>query len=214
MTGGFAPLATRRTRHVGRRGVSPGSRGSPTSSANAASIFREHRSSPKTRLRHRARGRALRNGAPGDSDSSRACRVDDVTRHPARSPARERRSQRALIVARLQRRRRAPSMCWPFTARTSATAPIVSTGGSTRSSPTLEPGVPMLIGGDFNCWRPLLRVLFPGWRTLARGRTWPAQRPHSQIDHILGRGPWVSIEASPATAAAITWRSIADVELR
>ena len=49
---------------------------------------------------------------------------------------------------------------------------------------------PVLLVGDFNSWRPTLRAMLPGWRTLARGRTWPARFPHSQIDHILGRGPW------------------------
>jgi endonuclease/exonuclease/phosphatase family metal-dependent hydrolase len=54
----------------------------------------------------------------------------------------------------------------------------------------LEPALPIILAGDFNCWRPLLRALLPRWRTLVRARTWPARFPHSQIDHILGRGPW------------------------
>jgi len=49
---------------------------------------------------------------------------------------------------------------------------------------------PVVIGGDFNCWRPLLRTVLPGWRSAVRARTWPAWRPHSQIDHILLRGSW------------------------
>ena len=32
-----------------------------------------------------------------------------------------------------------------------------------------------------------MRTLLPGWRRAVRGRTWPASRPHSQIDHILVR---------------------------
>ena len=55
---------------------------------------------------------------------------------------------------------------------------------------SLEADVPVILGGDFNSWRPLLRVFLPGWSTLVRARTWPARRPHSQIDHLLGRGPW------------------------
>lgn len=55
--------------------------------------------------------------------------------------------------------------------------------------------LPVLIGGDFNCWRPLLRVVLPKWRSLLRARTWPAHRPHSQIDHLLCRGPWSVIDA-------------------
>jgi endonuclease/exonuclease/phosphatase family metal-dependent hydrolase len=54
----------------------------------------------------------------------------------------------------------------------------------------LDPSTPVILGGDFNCWRPLLRLFLPGWATLARARTWPGPRPHSQIDHLLGRGPW------------------------
>jgi endonuclease/exonuclease/phosphatase family metal-dependent hydrolase len=57
---------------------------------------------------------------------------------------------------------------------------------------SLDPGVPVLLGGDFNSWRPLLKLFLPGWRSLAKGRTWPAHRPHSQIDHIFGRGPWIA----------------------
>ena len=33
-------------------------------------------------------------------------------------------------------------------------------------------------------------AFLPGWRRAVRGRTWPAGRPHSQIDHVLvRRGP-------------------------
>jgi endonuclease/exonuclease/phosphatase family metal-dependent hydrolase len=55
---------------------------------------------------------------------------------------------------------------------------------------SLDPSLPVLLGGDFNSWRPLLRLLLPGWQSLVRARTWPARHPHSQIDHLLGRGPW------------------------
>ena len=43
--------------------------------------------------------------------------------------------------------------------------------------------------GDMNTWGPLVVTLFmPGWRRAVVGSTWPAWRPHSQIDHILVRG--------------------------
>jgi endonuclease/exonuclease/phosphatase family metal-dependent hydrolase len=43
--------------------------------------------------------------------------------------------------------------------------------------------------GDMNTWGPLVVTLFmPGWRRAVVGATWPAWRPHSQIDHILVRG--------------------------
>jgi endonuclease/exonuclease/phosphatase family metal-dependent hydrolase len=42
--------------------------------------------------------------------------------------------------------------------------------------------------GDMNTWGPLVAVFMPGWRRAVVGRTWPAWRPHSQIDHILVHG--------------------------
>jgi endonuclease/exonuclease/phosphatase family metal-dependent hydrolase len=44
-----------------------------------------------------------------------------------------------------------------------------------------------VIVGDFNLWGPPVTALLPGWRRAVRGRTWPAHRPHSQIDHVLMR---------------------------
>ena len=60
----------------------------------------------------------------------------------------------------------------------------------TSIADALDTPLPIILAGDFNSWRPLLRLLLPRWRTLVRARTWPARHPHSQIDHILGRGPW------------------------
>ncbi len=82
-----------------------------------------------------------------------------------------------------------------------------------RIAADLEPGLPILIGGDFNCWRPLLRLFLPGWRTLARGRTWPTPRPHSQIDHILGRGPWVATRSFTRDGGSDHRALVADLEL-
>jgi endonuclease/exonuclease/phosphatase family metal-dependent hydrolase len=44
-----------------------------------------------------------------------------------------------------------------------------------------------VIAGDFNLWGPAVTAMLPGWRRAVRGRTWPAHRPHSQIDHVLVR---------------------------
>lgn len=79
---------------------------------------------------------------------------------------------------------------------------------------TLDPSMPKLLGGDFNCWRPLLRVLLPGWHSLAHGRTWPSPRPHSQIDHILGRGPWKSLSSHTRDGGSDHLALVADLELR
>jgi len=56
---------------------------------------------------------------------------------------------------------------------------------------------PAVLAGDMNLWGPPAGVLFSfsgkrggaRWRRAVRGRTWPAWRPHSQVDHILVRGP-------------------------
>jgi endonuclease/exonuclease/phosphatase family metal-dependent hydrolase len=45
-----------------------------------------------------------------------------------------------------------------------------------------------VLAGDMNTWGPLVHLFMPGWRRAVIGRTWPAWRPHSQIDHILVRG--------------------------
>jgi endonuclease/exonuclease/phosphatase family metal-dependent hydrolase len=49
------------------------------------------------------------------------------------------------------------------------------------------PGRPAIVAGDCNFWGPGVETFFPGWQRTVRGRTWPASRPHSQIDHILIR---------------------------
>jgi endonuclease/exonuclease/phosphatase family metal-dependent hydrolase len=49
---------------------------------------------------------------------------------------------------------------------------------------------PAVLAGDMNLWGPPVDVLFRGWRRAVRGQpTWPAWRPHSQVDHVLVRGP-------------------------
>ena len=44
---------------------------------------------------------------------------------------------------------------------------------------------PALLAGDMNMWGPPASSFFSGWRRAVIGRTWPAHRPHSQLDHIL-----------------------------
>lgn len=64
-------------------------------------------------------------------------------------------------------------------------------------------GQPTVALGDFNLWGPPVSLLFPGWRRAVRGRTWPAHRPHSQIDHILVNEPIDVLggEVLPATGS-------------
>ncbi len=78
---------------------------------------------------------------------------------------------------------------------------------------TLDESIPILLGGDFNCWRPLLRLLLPGWRSSVRARTWPARFPHSQIDHLLVRGPWTLRGGSASDGGSDHRALVSDVEL-
>jgi endonuclease/exonuclease/phosphatase family metal-dependent hydrolase len=47
------------------------------------------------------------------------------------------------------------------------------------------PTGPVVVLGDMNLWGPPVAAFFPGWRRALRRRTWPAWRPHSQVDHVL-----------------------------
>jgi len=59
--------------------------------------------------------------------------------------------------------------------------------------PSDRPGI---IAGDCNFWGPPASALLPGWRRTVRGRTWPASRPHSQIDHVFVRGGIEAVETA------------------
>jgi endonuclease/exonuclease/phosphatase family metal-dependent hydrolase len=50
-----------------------------------------------------------------------------------------------------------------------------------------RPGRHAIVAGDHNFWGPGVVTFLRGWTRAVRGRTWPASRPHSQIDHILVR---------------------------
>ena len=50
-------------------------------------------------------------------------------------------------------------------------------------------GQPAVLAGDMNLWGPAVSLLLPGWHRVVHGRTWPAPRPHSQLDHVLVTGP-------------------------
>lgn len=44
---------------------------------------------------------------------------------------------------------------------------------------------PAVLGGDFNFWGPPIELLLPGWRRAVKAKTWPAGRPHHQLDHLF-----------------------------
>jgi endonuclease/exonuclease/phosphatase family metal-dependent hydrolase len=67
---------------------------------------------------------------------------------------------------------------------------------------------PAVLAGDMNLWGPPVRALLPGWHRAVKGRTWPAWRPHSQIDHILVRGPLNVVSGAVLGAAGSDHRPV------
>jgi endonuclease/exonuclease/phosphatase family metal-dependent hydrolase len=72
-----------------------------------------------------------------------------------------------------------------------------------------------VLAGDMNTWGPLVHVFIPGWRRAVVGPTWPAWRPHSQIDHILVRGAIRSVRGAVLPDAGSDHRPVrAELEVR
>jgi endonuclease/exonuclease/phosphatase family metal-dependent hydrolase len=46
-----------------------------------------------------------------------------------------------------------------------------------------------VLAGDMNLWGPPVSSYLRGWRRAVTARTWPAERPHSQLDHVLVTPP-------------------------
>lgn len=67
---------------------------------------------------------------------------------------------------------------------------------------------PAVIAGDMNLWGPPVGALFPHWHRALRQRTWPAWRPHSQVDHILVRGPLAVLAAEVLPMAGSDHRPV------
>ncbi len=70
-----------------------------------------------------------------------------------------------------------------------------------RALEPLREAGPVVLAGDMNMWGPPLVALLPGWRRAVKGPSWPAWRPHSQLDHILVSGA-VEVSRSGVAAAA------------
>jgi endonuclease/exonuclease/phosphatase family metal-dependent hydrolase len=210
MNGAFAPLATgqRVTTGVGGRTWQPmlahftGEHGL---------YFDEHRSLTKAQRTRRGDLGAVEHGQWGLGLLTRLAiediRVETLDRLPREKV------RRAFIVARLNDRGRSFYVIAVHGAHLSH--------GSYRQYrriskfvDSLDPSVPILLAGDFNCWRPLLRTLLPGWTSMVRARTWPARMPHSQIDHILTRGPWQSLGGFASDGGSDHRALVADVQLR
>jgi endonuclease/exonuclease/phosphatase family metal-dependent hydrolase len=52
-----------------------------------------------------------------------------------------------------------------------------------------------VLTGDMNLWGPPVSSYLRGWRRAVKGRTWPAHRPHSQLDHVLITPPVTVVDA-------------------
>lgn len=77
-------------------------------------------------------------------------------------------------------------------------------------------GYPVVVAGDFNLWGWWVRAIHRRrYRRAVRGRTWPASRPHSQIDHILIPGNVVADRGLVAAAGFSDHRAIyADLKVK
>lgn len=60
---------------------------------------------------------------------------------------------------------------------------------------------PSVVAGDCNLWGPVAERLLTRHRRTVTGRTWPATRPHSQLDHVLV-SPEVALVAGEVLAPA------------
>ena len=75
-----------------------------------------------------------------------------------------------------------------------------------RLLPPLD--TPSLLAGDMNMWGPPASSFFRGWRRAVVGRTWPAHRPHSQLDHILVTPAVTVVDARVASASGSDHRPV------
>ena len=67
---------------------------------------------------------------------------------------------------------------------------------------------PAVLAGDMNLWGPAVSAALPGWRRAVRGRTWPAWRPHSQLDHVLVTPPVAVVDARVAASSGSDHRPV------
>ena len=208
--GGFVALARgeRVTTGVGNRSWQPrahftGERG--------VYLFEHREHDQRAQLATRAAITRFEHGHLGAQTPHAFC-GREISSDRARAPTPRARPARAASW-RDSTTERAPFTCWPFTARTSATAPISSTGASTRSRPRSSPACRSSSAATSTAGAHCCACFCRAGKTLARGRTWPTPHPHSQIDHILGRGPWVSLDSFTRDGGSDHRALVADVEL-
>jgi endonuclease/exonuclease/phosphatase family metal-dependent hydrolase len=83
-------------------------------------------------------------------------------------------------------------------------APPIQLRGLAREVRDLGRTRPAVLVGDANWWRSTLWCWLPGWSSVVRGATFPAHKPHSQIDQVLVRG---GLRGVTAEVAPNPWRS-------
>jgi endonuclease/exonuclease/phosphatase family metal-dependent hydrolase len=67
----------------------------------------------------------------------------------------------------------------------------------------LDDPVPVdVFAGDLNMWRAVVTRLLPTLRPVVEQATWPAHRPHSQIDHVLLGPAFAGGVGQPVSAGA------------
>jgi endonuclease/exonuclease/phosphatase family metal-dependent hydrolase len=209
MKGTFAPLATgeRVTSGYGGRTWQPLT---AHFTGEHGLYFDEHRSLKKAQRTRRGSVGTVEHGEWGLGLLTRLP-IEEIQVVPLGRLAREK-VRRAIIVAKLRDHNRSFYVIAVHGAHLSH--------GSHRQYRrinefvlTLDQSIPILLGGDFNCWRPLLRLLLPGWRSSVRARTWPARFPHSQIDHLFVRGAWTLRGGSASDGGSDHRALVSDVEL-
>jgi endonuclease/exonuclease/phosphatase family metal-dependent hydrolase len=173
-------------------------------------FFDEHRSLTKQQRNRRATGDGVEHGEWGLGLLTRLPIREIHSESLGRLPREK--VQRTLIVATLEQDGRAFYVLAVHGAHLSHGSYLQYRRVSEIVA-RLDPALPMLFGGDFNSWRPLLRLLLPGWRSLVNARTWPARSPHSQIDHLFARGPWESLGGFASDGGSDHLALVADVRL-
>jgi endonuclease/exonuclease/phosphatase family metal-dependent hydrolase len=71
-----------------------------------------------------------------------------------------------------------------------------------------SPDTAAVLLGDMNLWGPPVNAYMSGWRRAVTGRTWPAHRPHSQLDHVLVTPPITVVDAGIAADSGSDHRPV------
>jgi endonuclease/exonuclease/phosphatase family metal-dependent hydrolase len=104
------------------------------------------------------------------------------------------RARRAAVLVEVEVGGRAVTVVGTHMSHITYGAPVQYRALARRLAPSTHRG-PCVLAGDMNLWGPPVVALLAGWRRSFRAKTWPAWRPHSQVDHILVRGGLTVVRA-------------------